>query len=75
MAFPTLPSHYDTKLDAIQCTSKMLNMALTMKSLSENCHLITPLSLSTDTFPLRGKYYFFLVTCMGNKLTFSTELF
>jgi len=54
MAFPTLPSHYDTKLDVIQCTSKMLNMALTMKSLSENCHLITPLSLSTDTFPLRG---------------------
>jgi len=55
LAFPTLPSHYnETKLDAIQSTTKMLNMALTTKSLSDNCHLITPLSLATDTFPIRG---------------------
>jgi len=54
MAFPTLPCHYETKLDAIQSTSKMLNLALTTKSLWEFCHLITPLSLATDTFPIRG---------------------
>ena len=55
MAFPTLPSHYERRLDALESTSKMLNTALTTQNLSEHCHLVTPLSMSTDTFPLRGK--------------------
>lgn len=55
LAFPCLPSMYkmDT-LNAIGSSSKMLNTALSMHALSENCDLVTPMSLGVDTFPLRN---------------------
>lgn len=54
LAFPVIPSGYAGTLDAQKSTSKLLNMALTAKGLADHCDLITPMSLSNDTFPLRG---------------------
>ena len=54
LTFPTIPSFYHETMDALKSTGKMLNLALALRSLSENSNLITPLSMSNETFPLRG---------------------
>ena len=56
LSFPTLPTHYNSEpsMDAIKSTSKMLNLALSIKNQVEHCNLVTPLSLASETFPLRG---------------------
>jgi hypothetical protein len=54
LSFPMLPAHYDGTLNAISCTNKVLNTALTLRAHAENCNLVTPLSLSGETFPLKG---------------------
>lgn len=53
LSFPTIPTHYDQSLDAMQALTKLLNIALTFKSATEFCDLITPLSLASDTFYTR----------------------
>ena len=54
LTFPTIPSFYHETMDALKSTGKTLNLALTLRSLSENSNLITPLSMSNETFPLRN---------------------
>ena len=54
LTFPTIPSFYAETMDALKSTGKMLNLALSLRSMSENSNLITPLSMSNETFPLRG---------------------
>ena len=41
---------------AIHNLSQFLNTALTIKSLSGTCSLLTPMSLSKDTFPLKNNF-------------------
>lgn len=53
LSFPTIPTHYDQSIDAMQALTKLLNIALTVKSAAEHCDLMTPLSLATDTFHTR----------------------
>jgi len=60
IAFPCI-AHSDGALKAsgniqIHNLSQFLNTALTFKGLSGNCGLVTPLSLSKDTFPLKNNF-------------------
>jgi len=54
LSFPVIPnvSHLE-KFDANVAANEVLNLALTLKSLAENSSLITPMSLSSDTFRMR----------------------
>ena len=60
IAFPCIAhtdeAHKGSENIPIHNLSQFLNTALTFKGLSENCGLVTPLSLSKDTFPLKNNY-------------------
>jgi len=60
IAFPSITHNHQVAAEGgnfqIHNLAQFLNSALTMKGLTDQCCLVTPMSLSKDTFPLKDNF-------------------